>query len=134
MLLMLFACVQDIILPEMGECALSPDVSFDFGEAGIGTCLSGPNDLLFLQKDNKTQLVVSNSNPYLNFTTGSVLMIDWEGVDTTNPLQFMHELDANAFPVDSFGGSLASDGTWIALSSRYSEDARDLTDPASSPA
>ncbi|MFK7930668.1 MAG: hypothetical protein AB8H79_20950, partial [Myxococcota bacterium] len=93
--LMLSACIQPVGLgPDMGPCAAPPDGAYTFGEVGIGTCLAGPTDLQFARIDGKDWLLVSNSDPFENFSSGSLLVVDWDSVDPTLPTQFMHTLDA----------------------------------------
>ena len=126
--LFLISCVQDLAAPFLGDCAQYPDESYDYGQIGIGTCLSGPSDIQFVQSGASTQLIISNANPYLNYDSGSLLLLDWAGVDTTTTTQYMHELNAQAIPIDTFSGEIESNGSWITVSSRYSEDARSLED------
>jgi len=80
--LALCGCVQDKPLgPDLGACADAPDGAWTYGEAGIGTCLSGPADLRFVELGGSTRLLVSNADPYNNFASGSLLVIDWDQLD-----------------------------------------------------
>jgi DNA-binding beta-propeller fold protein YncE len=133
--------------PELGACADQPDRAFTFGEAGIGTCLSGPTDLQFVELDGKTWLAVANADPYLNFASGSVLMIDWDSVDTSARQATMDSLTASSIATDRFVGGIGvvtdrPDGVPLLLvPSRFSPDATttsardqvlviDISDPA----
>ncbi len=84
------ACVEVGRGPDLGPCANPPDGgAFSYGEIGIGTCLAGPVDLLFFEQDGDDWLAVSNADPYRNFETGSVLVLDWDELeavlDARNP-------------------------------------------------
>ena len=92
MLFFLFACVQDLTPPFLGECAEYPEGKFDYGQVGIGTCISGPSDLYFIENEGETKLLISNANPYLNFETGSILLLDWESIDFEKRTQYVHNL------------------------------------------
>jgi DNA-binding beta-propeller fold protein YncE len=78
-LLALNGCLVDMPPgPDLGPCAAVPEGVYGYGEAGIGTCLSGPADLVFFQQDGGTFLAVTNADPYRTFRAGSVLVIDWD--------------------------------------------------------
>ena len=83
--LFLISCVQDLTSPFLGDCAQYPEYTYDYGQVGIGTCLSGPADMMFVQNNGSTKLVVSNANPYLNFESGSVLLLDWDALSLDQP-------------------------------------------------
>ena len=51
LLLSLVGCIVEAPLPELGDCAVYPDGIYDYGEIGIGTCLSGPTELRFVEDD-----------------------------------------------------------------------------------
>ncbi|MEZ4240836.1 MAG: hypothetical protein R3F59_32705, partial [Myxococcota bacterium] len=79
--LTLLGCIQKVSPgPDLGDCAEIPDGVFGFGEAGIGTCLAGPADLSFFQQDGGTFLAVTNADPFRQFRTGSVLVLDWDAL------------------------------------------------------
>lgn len=146
--LALAGCLRDVGSgPELGDCADVPDGSYTYGEAGIGTCVSGPTDIRFAELGGKTYLIVANGDPYLNFATGSVLLIDWDSVDTTARETTFDSLNAAAVATDRFLGGIGlvddrPDGTPLLLvASRYSEGATttsfrddvlviDVSDPA----
>ena len=126
MFFLLFACVQDLSRPYLGDCAQHPEGNYDYGQIGIGTCLAGPSDILFLQEGDTTKLLISNANPYLNFETGSLLVVEWDSIDETESTIYSHELSSQMLPIKNFSGELESNGDWVTLSNRYSEEARDL--------
>src|SRR5690606_26402030 len=79
---LLGACVQDVGAgPNLGRCADLPRGTYTYGEIGIGTCLAGPVDLGFFEQDGATWLAVTNADPFMNFGSGSVLLVDWDSVD-----------------------------------------------------
>ena len=127
MFFFLIACVQDITRPYLGDCAQHPDGDYDFGQIGIGRCIAGPADLRFIQDAGTTKLLIANSNPYLNFETGSLLVVEWDSIDRENPTIYSHELNSVAFPILNFSGEIETNGSWITISNRYSDEARDLT-------
>ena len=89
--------------PALGDCAIPPSGSWTFGEAGIGTCLAGPTDIRFVDLDGRMKLLVSNGDPYNNFASGSLLVIDWEGLDlSAGPRIPMDQVPAAA---TTLGGS-----------------------------
>jgi DNA-binding beta-propeller fold protein YncE len=106
-LLLLPACIEQIGPgPDLGQCAQPPDRIHTFGEVGIGTCLAGPADLHFFEQEGTTWLAVANANPFLNFETGSVLLIDWDSVDFDTPENHIDELDAHALAMDNYVGGV----------------------------
>jgi len=126
MLFFMVACVQEIETPFLGDCAQYPESNYDFGQVDIGTCISGPSDMHFIDREGEIKLLVSNANPYLNFSSGSVLMMDWDSVDLTIPTQYSHEIVSQSILLDNFSGEIESNGEWVTLSNRYSDQARDL--------
>ncbi len=139
----LTGCIRDVpIGPDLGPCAEPPDGPYTFGEIGIGTCLAGPADLVFFEQDGANLLAVSNADPYRNFETGSVLVLDWDAVaarleQRTLPLELsMDELPAWSLPIfddddrDGKGGNpylggmgyLPDDGA-LMITSRLTEGA-----------
>jgi DNA-binding beta-propeller fold protein YncE len=76
-----FACVRPLPPgPDLGACAETPDGLYRYGEAGIGTCLAGPSSITFFEQGGGTFLAVTNTDPYRQFRTGSVLVIDWDAL------------------------------------------------------
>jgi DNA-binding beta-propeller fold protein YncE len=76
------ACIRPLSPgPDLGACAVVPDGVYRYGEAGIGTCLAGPADLSFFAQDGGTFLAVVNADPYRQFRSGSLLVLDWEDLD-----------------------------------------------------
>lgn len=130
MLFWLLGCTISKPLPNLGDCATYSDDGFDYGTIDIGTCLSGATDLAF-REDNEGNwhLLVSNANPYVNFSGGSLLSIPWNNIDRTTSIQYSHELNAVALPLPSFAGNMAFTDDDIAMVSvRFSEDSRTRTD------
>ncbi|MEQ1500785.1 MAG: hypothetical protein ABMB14_01075 [Myxococcota bacterium] len=79
----LVGCIEDTARgPDLGACAVLPDGVYGYGEAGIGSCLAGPADLSFFQQDGGTFLAVTNADPFREFRSGSVLVIDWDALVT----------------------------------------------------
>ena len=66
--------------PMIGECADYPDGIYTYGEIGLGTCLSGPVDIDFLEIEGRTWLAVSNADPSSTF---GLVALSWS---TSNPL------------------------------------------------
>lgn len=120
-LLALAACIQSRGLgPDLGPCSEPPDGPHTFGQIGIGSCLASPTDIQFFELDGTTWLAVANGDTYYNFTSGSVLFIDWDSIDMSKPEQPMHELRAYSTPTDRFLGQLGMvhdrpDGTRLLL-------------------
>ena len=78
MLFWLLGCTISKPLPNLGDCATYSDDGFDYGTIGIGTCISGATDLAFREdSEGDWHLLVSNANPYVNFSGGSLLSIPW---------------------------------------------------------
>lgn len=100
----LTGCIKNVEGPFLGTCADHPDGAYTFGEVGIGTCLAGPADVRFIEQDGSTWLVVSNADPYLNFTSGSVLLIDWDSIDFDRLYNRLGDLEASALPLPRFVG------------------------------
>lgn len=141
--LVLAGCLRPSEPPWVGECAVYPEGSYQFGDIGIGTCLSAPADLQFVDGGSGPWLAVSNSNAFRDFTGGSVLFIDWSSVDLDNERNLVSELVAHAVGVDSFAGTLSwiPERDLLAVPIRFSDEARtrseddevvflDIADPA----
>lgn len=135
LVLFFFACESPSETAYVGECADYPETSFDYGQIGIGNCLAGPTAMAWVpQKNdpNASMLVVANANPFLDFTGGSILSIDADGLPNDGSTVLMHELVeqgfAGAMVLPSFAGGMAviDDLALAAVSIRYSEGAEDL--------
>ena len=100
MIFSLLACVQNIQSPNLGDCAEYPTGSYDYGQVAIGTCLAGPSDMQFIDHDGDSKLLISNANPYLNFTTGSLLVLDWNAIDLSIPKQYVHEVAEDSIAIN----------------------------------
>jgi predicted GH43/DUF377 family glycosyl hydrolase len=99
-------CIQEAPSPWVGACAEYPDGTYDFGEIGIGTCLAAPADLRFLENGGQPVLAVSNSDAFRDFTSGSVLFIDWSSVDLRAGENFVSDLVTHAVETPLFPGTL----------------------------
>ena len=77
----LSACVRNQGLPFVGDCAAYPDGIYEYGQIGIGDCLSGATSLAFVDPDDPV-LLVTNANPYALFDGGSLLAIPWSEVES----------------------------------------------------
>jgi len=108
---MLAACTQNREPgPDVGECADVPDGIYSFGQIGIGVCLAGPADIEFIQaQDGSDWLVVSNVNHTADFSTASIVSVDWSKVDLSKKYNFMHEVAGSAVPIDDFLGEVTID-------------------------
>jgi DNA-binding beta-propeller fold protein YncE len=111
--------------PDVGDCANYPEGSYTWGEIGIGTCLAGPTDLTFLERDGKTWLVVSNADPYLNFASGSILLVDIASINLAQRENSLGSLAAHALPELRFPGSLGllEERGLLLVPDRYSPNA-----------
>jgi len=141
LLALLAGCMQSSPLPDLGPCADYPDGVYEYGQVGIGTCVSGPTDLVFQEAPDGSQvLVLTNSNPYLLFTGGSLLSIPWDAIDLDAGYQPVHEVSPVAVDLPTFAGAMDVDGSLGLVGVRLSEESRtrqaadeihlfDLTDP-----
>jgi DNA-binding beta-propeller fold protein YncE len=144
----LAGCVSTIPRgPDLGACADYPDGVYTYGEVGIGTCLAGPSDLQFFQgSDGATWLAVGNADPYRNYQSGSLLLLDWSDFAPSSGRTPIADLDPHAVALDPFVGGLGflADATQplMLAANRFSGeslttttpdrlDIVDLTDPAS---
>ena len=143
LLLSLLGCVVDAPLPDLGPCADYPDGVYEYGEIGIGSCLSGPTEIRFAEDDSGAlTLLVTNANPYLNFTGGSLLAIPWDSIDLTTGRNVVTDLPVTVNNLPSFAGPLSIvDDDLAMVGVRFSEDGRtrvyddavhlfDISDPA----
>lgn len=120
-------CVQEVGLgPDLGACADLPGGSYRFGEAGIGTCIAGPTDIVFFEQDGRSWLAVSNADPQRNFLSGSVLVVDWASVATvidetwaqagrvSPPRVQMSQIEAVGLPIiDDDNGDGDGENAWL---------------------
>lgn len=111
--------------PFVGDCAEYPDGVYAYGQIGIGTCIAGPVDVSYIEKDGKTWLAVSNANPYLTFNSGSVLLIDWDSIDFSKAENHVSDLVAYATDAVHFPGQLGylPDRDVLLVPDRYTPDA-----------
>ncbi|MBN2798781.1 MAG: hypothetical protein JXX28_06485 [Deltaproteobacteria bacterium] len=128
-LLLAAGCLKEIPKPDPGACAAVGSERDTYGEIGIGTCLSGPVDLRFFEDGGETWLAVANANPFLNFSSGSLLLIRWDSLDLGARLNPMDTLDAYALPMDDYvGGVGVVEERQLALvTSRFTPDSADMT-------
>ena len=104
-LLLALACVQSDPLPDVGDCAVYPDGVYEYGQIGIGTCLAGPTSVTWLG-DGHT-IAVTNANPFLDFTGGSVLTLDLDLLDASGGRTEVAALDPHALAVPNFSAATA---------------------------
>ena len=112
--------------PFLGQCANYPEGVYAYGDIGIGTCLAGPVDVQFVERDGSTWLAVANADPYRNFSSGSVLLIEWDSIDLSNGFNLIHELETRALSTDHYMGGLGfvESRDLLLATSRLSETAR----------
>ncbi|MCB9681497.1 MAG: hypothetical protein H6733_08510 [Alphaproteobacteria bacterium] len=120
------ACVYtDVRGPDLGACADLPDGAYTYGEAGIGTCLSGPTDVQFHQDPLTGQLLlaVTNADPFRTFASGSWLDLPAEQVRTAAGTTTIDGLDGVGLPLERFAGrfGLAQGGQLAIVPSRMSD-------------
>jgi DNA-binding beta-propeller fold protein YncE len=118
---MLAGCIEDLPLPELGRCAVTPEGVYEYGQVGIGTCLAGPVALQTL--DAGAVLAVVNANPFLDFTGGSVLLLDAQALGEAGPRTDVADVALGTVPLPSFaaGMAFAPDLDLLAVTTRYSE-------------
>ncbi len=134
------ACIESRPLPFVGDCASYPSGTYEYGQIGIGTCLSAPADIIPLATDG--QFAVVNANAWGDYTGGSVSVIDLANVDESLGRQTMTAIGTTAVDLPSLSGAatLVDDGL-LAVTNRLSPGARtreqtddlyfvDVTDPA----
>lgn len=127
-LLSLVACLQNVGPgPDVGACAKPPEGTFSYGEIGIGTCLAGPVDLGFVQTaDGRTLLSVANADPFLTFTTGSLLLVDLATIDLSTGKNTLDSVGATAIDADRYAAGLGwlPSRNLMLLSGKFSPDAQ----------
>lgn len=141
MLLANAGCIESRPLPNVGDCADYPEGIYEYGEIGIGRCLSAPADIIPLEQDG--QFAVVNANAWSDYTGGSVSVIDLANIDESLGRQTMTDIGATAVGLPSYSaaGALLGDGI-LAVTNRLSEGARtresddelwfiDVSDPTS---
>lgn len=123
-LLLALACVQSDPLPDVGACAEYPDGVYEYGQIGIGTCLAGPTSVTFLS-DGHT-IAVTNANPFLDFTGGSLLTLDLALLDEGAGRNLVADLDPHALDLPNFNGAAAylPDEELLLVANRLSEGER----------
>ncbi|MBM4366801.1 MAG: hypothetical protein FJ102_11350 [Deltaproteobacteria bacterium] len=118
------ACVQPAPLPDLGDCADYPAGVYEYGQVGIGTCLAGPSAVSWV--GDGSLVAVTNANPWLDFTSGSVLAFDFDNVDLATGRNLVSALDASAVSLPTFSGA----STWaepygaLLVTNRFSGDGR----------
>ena len=138
-LVLLVGCVESDPVPYVGDCAEYPAGAYEYGQIGLGTCLAGPADLAFVGD----RLLVSNANPWGDFTGGSLLSLDFASLPLDGDKHLVTELDPVAVALPSFMGdfTLAESDQLLLATNRLSEGARtreaadhlwfiDVSDPA----
>ncbi len=122
--LLLAGCLRDAPLPDLGDCAVYPDGTYDYGQVGIGTCLAGPTELRLVETDDGgLAVLVTNANPYLNFTSGSLLAFPFDELDLSTGRNVVSDLDAHALQLPDFAGGLATWGDLGLVTTRESDEA-----------
>ncbi|HJN75237.1 MAG TPA: hypothetical protein QGF58_15015 [Myxococcota bacterium] len=145
-LLALTGCIVDAPPPWVGECAEHPEGIYDYGEIGIGSCLAGPVSLSWTS--DGSHLLVTNANPFLDFTGGSVSAIDVEAAlagaaDQDDARVLVSDVSPSALDMPSFPsyGELVAVRDLLLVPNRLTESARtrvgyddlyfvDVSDPA----
>lgn len=123
------ACIEESPLPFVGDCAEYPSQVYDYGEIGIGSCLSGPTALIWKQSSadpDQQWLLVANANPFLDFTGGSVLAIDASALPLDGEDVDVSTVAASALPTPNFPGYMAEvpERDLLLVTNRLTEDAR----------
>ena len=128
-LLALSGCIEDVPPPRVGECAEHPSGIYDYGEIGIGTCLSGPVSLTW--SPDGSHVLVSNANPFVDFTGGSISSIDFEAAlagaaDADDARVLTHDVSPSAIDMPSFPSyaELVPERDLLLVPNRLTEDAR----------
>ena len=108
-LLLLTACLEETGPgPDVGSCADYPDGVYTWGEIGIGSCLAGPSALQVIETADGTEwLAVTNANPFLDFASGSLLLIDLDSIDYDSTYNAASELVTSSLELDNFSGGIA---------------------------
>lgn len=133
LVVILAACVQPSSAPFVGDCARYPDGGWEYGSIGIGTCLSGPTSLTFIDDPARPEshlLAVTNSNPFLDFSGGSLLVIDLDTVPLDGSGVPAGTVQAGSLDLPSYAGVSAWVGQrgLMGVPVRFSEDARGRED------
>jgi len=112
-----------------GDCAEYDEGIVLGGDVGIGDCLSGPTHLVWTADPDSSDewLLVSNTNPFLDFRSGSLLSIETTGLPLDGERHVLSSLRTGAVELPSFAGGMAysPDSNMALVSSRYSDGARD---------
>lgn len=84
--LLLGGCLREVAPgPDLGACADIPEGVYGYGEAGIGTCIAGPTGMTFFEQGGTEWLAVTNADPFREYRTGSVLVINWDELEAQLP-------------------------------------------------
>ena len=123
---MLAGCIQKSPLPDVGPCAVYPEGIYEYGQIGIGTCLAGPTDLQFLSDG---RLAITNGNPWLDFTGGSLLLVDTAALEVAagaGGRTLVSDLGAQALDLPTFSGPMGyvPDQEMLLVAGRFSEGGR----------
>ena len=140
-LLLASSCIRVSEYPFVGDCAVYPDDQYEFGQIGIGECISGPNGLRFVGDADNPTLLITNANPYQVFDGGSLLALPMNNIDIGDGTNEIHTLDAKALNLPSMAMGIEVFGDLGMVALRESEGARtrvsddrvyllDLTDPS----
>jgi len=119
--------------PDLGACAAPPAGAYTYGEVGIGSCLSGPVDLEFVERNGRTWLAIANADPFRNFSGGSILLLDW--ADTVGQFDsetlLVSDIASLTIDTEHFIGGLGwlqdDDKNLLLVTRRFSEGARTRT-------
>jgi hypothetical protein len=139
----LSGCAVDAPLPFVGDCAVYPEGTYNFGEIGIGSCLAGPSDLVLTDDLAGAPVVlVVNANPYKVFDTANLLAIPWSEIDAAEGEVMVDDLSTGGMELPDFAAGLGLLGDVGLVAVRKSEGALvrqsfddvkllDLSDPMS---
>ncbi len=110
-LVWLIGCVVPIAPgPDLGACSEPPSGVYATGQVGIGRCIAGPTDLeLWTDVAGTPWLAVVNADPFFSFSSGSLLLIDFNSIDLTVDRNLAHEVDSFALALDRFASGFALD-------------------------
>jgi predicted GH43/DUF377 family glycosyl hydrolase len=138
-------CLESRSSPTVGECAAYPKGVYDYGEIGIGSCLSGPIGMEWVEdplSPGRYNLLVANANPMMDFTGGSLVSIDIDAAPRDGSRTLISDIARSHLDMPSFPGSLAlvPERGLALVTNRLSEESRtrvgfddvyfvDVTDP-----
>lgn len=110
----------------MGDCSEPPEGVYAFGEVGIGSCLAGPADLKFIRVQGRDLLAITNADPFRNFRSGSVVLLDPSRIDPEiDASPAIDTLAVGALDLPPFAGRIGWDAAreQLVIPSRESADA-----------